>query len=529
MSDSFTFNKLYDGKAVFLNYWIPGEPLASMVKKHYNMTILPGRNEELSSTSESGFNIGINRLLEITESNDKNVTNAEKLEAAVRVAEFITSKDFHKMLCAKGEVIPAMSSLFEDEDVCNAIDCDLLKNMQPIPENIYEKSGGIYNRYDYELKFRNFASDYLFNKDVSLEDTLRKIEDITKIYYVPLNFSLGIVMIILIIVVSFLMLISLIFLFFENYQPFFKFLSMDSWFILVLGIIITLSSNLMSFGEITVTKCHLRLGLLEIGITVFLSIILYELMINLPSEIKFIQWVKKHKYLFLLFLYSIDILLIGITILYPYNIKTVIVEDGHNYQTCKMENIYGKLITIIISSEKLIFVLLISFLIFIEWNKKNIFYEIRLVMFAIYSDILLLSLTFIVNYIDFKNYYIKFILQQCILLFIYISSYTCLYGFKLLLALIGKKDLKISFINKINENFINSTDLKTKKTVNESFANYKIEKSVEESDANITVINGTEFNDDSNNNPQKKSLYSKIITYHYSSFSSIESDNAGNN
>jgi len=99
--------------------------------------------------------------------------------------------------------------------------------------------------------------------------------------------------------------------------------------------------------------------------TIYLSIILYELIINLPSEIKFGKWVKKHKYLFLLILYSIDITLTGLTILDPYTIKNVIIDDGQNYRICKMEYTLRKLIIIIMSSEKFIFILFISFLIFI--------------------------------------------------------------------------------------------------------------------------------------------------------------------
>jgi len=44
--DEFTQDKLFNGNAVFLNYWILDEPTtASNIQKHYNMTILPGKNE----------------------------------------------------------------------------------------------------------------------------------------------------------------------------------------------------------------------------------------------------------------------------------------------------------------------------------------------------------------------------------------------------------------------------------------------------------------------------------------------------
>jgi len=481
------------------------------------MTILPGRNEELSSTSINGFNIGINRLLETDSSENEEISNAEKLEAAIKVVEFISSKNLQKEFFIKKQITASIPSLLEDEEVCNVNDCELIKKMQPVLNNIYEineKNGEIYDRKNYENRYRNIATNYLFNNNVSLEDTLRKIEDITKIYYIPLDkidFSIGFVTVASIIAISFLMLISMIFLFFDNFQPFLKFLPIDSWFILISGIILILCSGLTNIEKLTITKCHLQISLLEIGITMYLSVILFKLVINLPSEIKFGRWVKKHKYLFLLSFISFDIILSGLAALNPYKIKNQIVEDGQNYKTCNMEHTLGKLIILIMSTEKFIYVLFISFLLFIEWNMKKIFYEVRFIMFAIYSNLLLLSISLIGSYIFVKKYYLNFIFQKCILAFTAILSYTCLYGFKLFLAIFEKKDLKLAFIDKISRNFVSGSDLKT-------------QKSVEENDKSFTGYNDIIYDEDSKNNQQKKSLYSKIISYHYSSFSSITND-----
>jgi len=524
MPDTFTINRFIDGNAVFLNYYITGEPFASYIKYHYEMTLLPGRNEELSTSSISGFNIGINRLLETIESESENVTNAEKLEAAIKVTKIISSKNFQKMLFIKGVIISAIPSLFDDEEVCEINDCELFKKMQPITERIYELNEKIYSRYDYELRFRKIAANYLFNKNVDLEDTLRKIEDITKIYYVPLDFSLGFTTVIIIFAIAFLMFISLIFLFFENYQPFFKFFSDDSWFILIFGITIILCSGLMDIGELTISKCHLKICLLEFGMTIYLSINLYELMVNLPLDIIINKWMKKNKYLFLLILYLFDIILTGLTFLDPYNIENVIVEDGQNYQICKMKYTLKKIIIIIMSVEKVIFFLGISFIIFIEWNMKKIRYEIRFLLFSLYSNLLLLFVLLIINFININNYYLKFILQQCILIFISILSYACTYGYKIILAIIKKKNLRKSFINKINKSFMISTDLKTHRTIEESYTIHKTEKLNEESAAKFITTNNITY-DSNKNNQQKDTLYSKIILYHYSSFSSIENDN----
>lgn len=521
MPDDFTQNKLKDGKAVFLNYWMLTGEISNALKQHYNMTILPGRNEDLSSTSVYGFNIGINSLLETTYSESDDVSNAEKLEAATKVVEYIVSKDLQKKYFIGGECIAAIPSLYEDEDVCKLYDCELFKKLQPVVNKVYESNNGMYEKNVYESKYRKYAIKYLFEDHVDLDQTLRKIEDITKIYYVPLDkieFSFGLIMIVLIAVISLLMLLSLIFLFFENYQPFFKILSADSWFILIMGIIMMLCSTLTYLGELSIGKCYLKISLMEMGITLYLFIILYELIFNLPSEIKLIEWIKKHKYIVLFILLSIDVLLIGLTHLDPYSVEIILVEDGNNYKTCKMKYLLGKMITMMLTLEKVLLVFLVSFLLFVEWNMKKIHYEVRFILFAIYSNLLVLSTSLIINFIHIKSYYLKFILQQCVLIFISIFSYTCSYGFKLFLAFIGKKDLKIAFINKINKNFISGEDLEPSKTVEETCCtNYKTENPYDDHDA----INSTEESQRTSENQHSK-LYSKILSYHYSSFSSVE-------
>jgi len=521
MPDDFSQDKLMNGKAVFLNYWMLTGEISTTSKILYGMTILPGRNEEVSSTSVYGFNIGINSLLETKYSESKDVSNAEKLDAAVKVVEYIVSRDLQKKYFLAGECIAAIPSLYEDEDICRKYDCEVFKRLQPVVNKIYETNGGMYYKNVYESKFRKYAIKYLFEDNVDLEETLRNIEDITKIYYIPLDrieFSFGVVMVVVIAVLSLLMLLSLIFLFFENYQPFFKVLSADSWLILIMGIIMFLCSIIAHLGELSMSKCYLKIGLLEIGITLYLFVILYELIINLPLEIKLVEWIKNHKYIALFLLLLIDVLLIGLSHLDPYSIEIVIVEEGNNYQTCKMKYVFGRVITIMLTTEKFILVLAISFLLFVEWNMKRIFYEVRFILFAIYSDLLILSISLVINFINIKNYYLNFILQQCIIVLISLISYTCSYGFKLLLALLGKKDVKIAFIDKINKNFISGDESKPSKSVEESVTNYRIEKSCDESGLNYSV-------DDCNvvtESQQNRSFYSKILSYHYSSFSSVE-------
>jgi len=533
MGDDFTVSKLRDGSAVFINYWILSDPLASIIKENYDMTTLPGRNEELSAASISGYNIGINSLLATTHSEDENITNKEKLEACIKVTEFLNSKDTQKTFMIEGDSITAMSSLFEDKDVCEVNDCKLLKRMQPVVNKIYEANGGMYERNEYETKFRNLAFKYIFEDNVDLQDTLKKIDDIIKIYTVSLGNIFGLITFSLIIILAILMLTSLIFLFLENFKPFFKFLSIDSWSIIIIGSVLILSAALMNLGEITVTKCNLKISLLDIGIKMYLSVITYELISNLPSEIKPSVWIKNRKYLFLSILLSFEILLNLLLIVNPFTVKNVIKEEGQNYKECKMRSSFGKSVAIIIIIEKVLLVLTILFLLFVEWNKRKIYYELRFILFSINSNLFLVFISFLVNIIKINNYYIHFVIQEYIIIFISVLVYSSLYGYKLFFALCNGKN--VAFINNKNKNFIDGTDMKVEKSYEEGYGvNYSFKTTNNGENNGETNSNGKNYGNRRNNNngkknnekEQKHTIFSKIISYHYSSFLSSTEVNA---
>jgi len=543
MGDDFTVSKLQDGSAVFINYWILSDPLASIIKKNYDMTTLPGRNEELSAASISGYNIGINSLLATTHSEDENITNKEKLDACIKVAEFLNSKDTQKTFMINGDSITAMSSLFDDKDVCDVNNCDLLKEMQPVVNKIYETNGGMYERTEYETRFRNLAFKYIFEDNVDLKDTLKKMDDIVKIYNIPLNNIFGLITFALIIILGILMLSSSIFLFLENFKPFFKFLSTDSWFIIIIGSVLILGTSLMNLGDNTATKCNLKVCLLDIGVKLYLSVISYELISNLPSEIKPSVWIKNRKYLFLSVLFFIEILLNILLMIDPFGVKNVIKEEGQNYKECKMKSTFGKSIVIIMGLEKVLLILSILFLLFVEWNKRKIYYELRYILFSIYFNLLLLFVSFLVDIVKINNYYIHCAIQEFILILISILVYSSLYGYKLFLALCNGKN--VAFINNKNKNFIDGNDMKVEKSYEEGYGvNYSFKTTNNgenngENNSNNNSRNNISNNRNNVNNrnngrkgnqqEQKPSIFSKILSYHYSPFLSSTEINENNN
>jgi len=123
-----------------------------------------------------------------------------------------------------GLIIPAIPSIFDDEEVCKIEDCELYKNIQPLLNIPYK----FYDKYKYEEIYGKLAASYVFkNKDLS--NILNKIEDITKIYHISLSSNdnyIGLIIVIFVFTFSILMFLSLIFTFTEKFQPFFKILSM---------------------------------------------------------------------------------------------------------------------------------------------------------------------------------------------------------------------------------------------------------------------------------------------------------------
>jgi len=526
MDDSYSHVKLVDGTSIFINYWIFAEPLAGYVSQKYDMSILPGSKEDLSAASISGFNVGINNLLEEENTDDlqnSDVTNKEKLDAAVRVIKFISSKEIQKIFFMKGASVAAMPPLFDDIEVCKVKNCEMYKNMQPLMVRSTDMCNGKFEKNEYESKFRKYALKYIYEDNVDLDETLKSIEDIIKIHYISLDktdTSIGYIAIIIIFIISLLMIFSLVFLFFENFQPFFKFLSLDSWILLIIGLILILWTILTYIGQITSIKCCLRVILFDIGLTLYLVNILYELISNINEEIKICIWIKNHKYLFILFFLFIDFGLNTLITMFPYDVKDRIIDDGENFQICKMKNAYGKFILYLIIINKLFFLLVILFFIFLEWNLKKIFYEVRFIVLAIYSNFLLLFMIFLVDVSHINSYITYFYIYACIIFFISLSSYLFLYGYKLCLAFLRKKNIKLLYINSINKSFINDSDYsKSKSETRKENVGFESEYCNSYIDANNDNINTNTENKDN-----KDTLFSRLIDIHYSTGEADDED-----
>ena len=482
--------KFFDGNFIFLKYFIIGTD-----DIQYSKTFLPGIKEGISSASIVGNDIGI----------IKNIAK-EKKDAAIEVYKFFTSKESQKGFFVQG-YMSAINEFWDDENLCkiNGL-CDIIKNVQYIsePKFIHDEPE------KYRKKYQKYIYQFLYGNK-TIDEILKQFNDITKIYYVSLDTedsNIGLICFIYISVVSAFMLLSLIFIYRENFNPFFRFLSEDFWIITVLGSVIILWVPYLEYGPVEKLKCHLKPLLLCIGFTFNICPTKHKLITQFPEENKISIWVERHRYLFLLFSIVTDILLCSISLINPYTSQSILVEDGENFELCKFN---GKYSIIILYAFKFLIVLLILFLIFVEWNNSATMYDMRFIIITLYIDILVVIPMLVFHIMDIRNYIGNFIIQTLIMSIISISNYIFLFGFRLILAFIRKKNLKLQFINNINEKFINN-DTKIQAT-----KSFDVDNTTFNNRSNIN----DEYEDSENTTPtmmNKTNFFSRMVDYHYTTY-----------
>jgi len=112
--------------------------------------------------------------------------------------------------------------------------------------------------------------------------------------------------------------------------------------------------------------------LLSIGYTLSVCPTLYKLIIQFPEENKLFAWIYKDKYLFLLFNILIDVLVNSVSLLTEYTSQKVRVKEGERFEKCKYNGEYSIILLLIY---KIIVIVLILFLIFVEWNNTSTLYN----------------------------------------------------------------------------------------------------------------------------------------------------------
>ncbi|KAL6625024.1 hypothetical protein U3516DRAFT_823967 [Neocallimastix sp. 'constans'] len=476
-NDDYTGEKMLGGNFVFLKFWY-------FPNMQFTVSALPGVKEGISGSSIGGYNLGIS-----------NHIDDSKKKAAVTAFIFLTSKDMQKnFIVIKNNLYSGIPSLYDDAEVCANVNCEFFKSIQLVARPTSKSN----NYSAYSEKFRNYIYEFLYG-DKSAYEVLKKINDISKFYYLSTDrseTSIGLIIIILFIILSLIMIFSLKYLYIDKYKPYFMFIPGDMWILSVFGCIVIMSTCLTGLGEVTLSKCQLKWLTLPIGFTLSMIPVFGRLISNFPANNGISRWVGNNKYLFLSAFIFLDLLLYSISFKIPYEIESKLIDDGQNYQKCHTTK-YGKIMVYSIIISKAIIILCILFLTFIEWNMEETRSDIRYLSVALYIDIISLGILISVNIMDLNSYIVYYGVPDFIYLFFALTNYIFLYGFRIFKALTRKENEDDLFMKNFRKNTASNGNV------------YLMNSS------SNTKFGTNSYSNSSSSKDLQNPLSSKILTFHY--------------
>eukprot|EP00833_Pecoramyces_ruminatium_P013860 jgi/Orpsp1_1/1187892/evm.model.d7180000060996.1 len=311
-----------------------------------------------------------------------------------------------------------IKSLYDEKDICiNKDFCEIFKNAQPVA-----RPSSLTNDYNkYSEKFRYYAYKYIYgNDDVDPEEVLKKIDDITRIYYISIN-------------------------------------SKDS----------------------------------NVG----------KLISNYPEINKVSDLISNHRHLFLFTFIFFDILINGLVLIQPYTINDIIVNDDKNYQRCKVGGLLSRAFIILAVALKFTLILISFILLFVEWNLKITYYDIRLCTATYCINTLLAIILTAFDYINIRNYNTYFSVRESLIMLFVLSDYSLLYAIRIIWFKMCENKERDYYIERIPQSSIDSTLSYLRKFSN----NYDQMAS----SYNVNNINNSYINDDNrniNNNKDDKNI-----------------------
>ncbi|OUM63921.1 hypothetical protein PIROE2DRAFT_9452 [Piromyces sp. E2] len=307
-----------------------------------------GDNNRFSVSIVGGYNIIIN-----------NSSSESKKRAAGKIIDFLLSKEMQLKYFLKLNKCSGLKDIYYDEELCSVKDCELFKNMQYVSRPISYAD----NYDEYSEKYRDYFTKFLTGK-LTAEETLKNIDDIARIYYVEFDSKMGKTIIILTIIIIVMVICSYYFILNERYQFYLSMFDKKFWFLALVGFCLISTYGLFNLGIIYV-----------------------------PQANKFSKFILKNKYLSMLFFFSFDLMIAVIFFaISPYKITEHIVNDGENYERCNFKSNISKIGLIC---------LILSFLLFIEWNLEDIQSDIGIIATIIYNIIIKTLLAFFLTLINY--------------------------------------------------------------------------------------------------------------------------------
>jgi len=392
----------------------------------FKATALPGRKEGVSGSYIISTNLGVSSYID-----------NERRTAALEFMKFIALKETHKKFIISKSFFSAITELYDDEEVCKVIECDIIKDAYPF--SFMNNDVDLFGNDDYQKKYKDIIYEYLY-KDKPINEVLKKVDDISRIYTFSLktdDSNIGLVIFIIYLVLFSSIVLSIIFLFINKLKKNFRFLSKDLWIITTLGSLLLISSIVTLYGNVTNDNCHLRTALINVGFILSICPSLHKLITNFPKRNKISIWFEYHKYIFILIIMIFTVSLNGIFLVSSYDLKTLVTTEGKHYIKCFMNNKTGSLVYYTIQFYDLFIILISLFLIFLEWNLKETYLDVNFLATALFMDVLSLILLNIIDNIRFKGYIIYNSLLAINILVFSISNHLFIYLIRII-PIMGK-------------------------------------------------------------------------------------------
>ena len=320
----------------------------------------------------------------------------------------------------------------------------------------------------YLLKSREAMFEYLFgNGNITATEAVGKINRIFAVH----NFSIdtdesvsGLIIFIVVLITLSIMILSVFLIFIKSLIKYFEFLPKDMWIVSIIGSVLIMSAIFTLYGNITVFKCHIRLTCIFGGFYVFILPILWKLIINIPETNSYSIWIQNHLYSFISLMTLVEILIQLSRILIPlYKVNKIIIIDGNNFMDCSKINGFGSVVYYFEVVWLLTLLACILFLVFIEWNIKMFYFEIRCIIASIFITILSFIMFLIVFKFNIKNYIAYNSFYACTIYVLSLSNYFFIYGVKLFRPLIRNKEEEER--NKVLQEMMNQQEDMMKSTI----------------------------------------------------------------
>lgn len=312
----------------------------------------------------------------------------------------------------------ASIDIYEDESICKEYkQCQYFKSIQSIIKPVNETE----NYTKYSQKFRNYLLKYLY-EDENLIECLKNIRYLTVEFYEDYSSIFNTIFEVLVGFADVVMIICYCLAFTKKHRYKFKLLKPFYWFLYMLGQIIILSYGFSDMGKLTERKCRIKPILFSIGFTLSHTVLLIRILINFPeSDRRFVRFFEKNFGKTIIMAIIIDIILNSFLLINPYK-PELIINDDLIYHKCKLSTLTGKLAIALIFTYKMLILLIIALLIFIEWNIREFKYDVHYATSNLFISFIIFFIFGMVQNIEFKGYVERFFIPSFIT---YIYGISC--------------------------------------------------------------------------------------------------------